>query len=138
MLTVFTRLFFTKPKETYRERELSLQVDRLEFELAKTRREKQAIHIRLIRERNEYNKFRLKDYPLGKHSTDVSIETLFQGGYSNPVERVLADVSRQGYDISAAWEQYGTMLSIITKYQQSMSQLQNIIGGLCLKSKSIS
>lgn len=131
MLTVVTRLFALRLKETSREQALSNQVDRLEFELAKVRREKEAVQIRLDQERAEFERHRLRDYPAaGSWVGELHNRMIFDSDFQNPVEYVLTDVEELGYDVSAAWMVHRATLDLVRRYQVGVVEILNTAGYL--------
>ncbi|PTY38564.1 hypothetical protein BGP77_11495 [Saccharospirillum sp. MSK14-1] len=121
-----------KPKvETTREKALSNQVDHLEFELAKARRELEAANIQKSDIKAQFETHRLRDYPAaGSWVKDVSISDFFNSKFENPVEYVLADVEALGYDVSAAWMVHRAMLDLAKQHETGVIEIQNMVNRL--------
>ncbi|HEY9815949.1 MAG TPA: hypothetical protein V6D20_09175 [Candidatus Obscuribacterales bacterium] len=129
MISFFGTLFgFKDSTNSSREASLSNQVDHLEFELAKVKREREALEIRLQEERKAAEQHRLHNYPASSWGGELSNQDLFDPSYPNPIEYVLADVTALGYDVSAAWMAHRATLEMIAKYQIGVAQVLNTAG----------
>lgn len=123
---------FTKPKpvhESKREKSLSNQVDQLEFQLAKARRELEAARIQKQDLQERFDQHTLRDYPAaGSWVADkVSISDFFCQQFENPVEYVLADVEALGYDVSAAWMVHSAMLDLAKQHVTGVAKIQHMV-----------
>ncbi len=129
MYNFFGFLFSSRETTKYtRAASLSNQVDHLEFELAKVKREREALEIRLQEERKAAEQHRLHNYPASSWGGELSNQDLFDPSYPNPIEYILADVTALGYDVSAAWMAHRATLEIIAKYQIGVAQVLNTAG----------
>lgn len=130
MLTVVTQLFTRRPKESNRERALSNQVDHLEFELAKARKECEAKEFRLEAERRKLEQSQMRNYPARQWPRSITQEDLFSGELPDPIEHLLADLTKQGVDVSAQWMRHRALLDIIAQYQLAAANALASIGNM--------
>jgi hypothetical protein len=123
MLSALFHLF-TPCKETHREKALSNQVDMLEFELQKKKRELEAAEIRANEQQRFFEEHTLRNYPATTSWVkSISTADLFNNDFENPVEYVLADVEALGYDVSAAWMTHRAMLDLAKQHQQGLASV---------------
>ncbi len=116
------------PVESLREKDLSNQVDRLEFELAKARRELEAANLQKADIAKQFEAHRLRDYPAaGSWVKSISTGDLFASQFENPVEYVLADVEALGYDVSAAWMVHRAMLDLAKQHETGVANIQRMV-----------
>ena len=126
MFALFPKL--SAPKETTREKSLSNQVDHLEFELAKARRELEAARIQKDDITAQFNSHRLRDYPAaGSWVKSIGTSDLFNSQFQNPVEYVLSDVEALGYDVSAAWMVHRAMLDLAKQHETGVANIQRMV-----------
>nr|BDD45211.1 hypothetical protein 17 [Saccharospirillaceae bacterium] len=130
MLTVVTQLFSRRFKETHRERALSNQVDHLEIELAKARRENEAKEIRLEAERRKFEQSQMRNYPADQWPNSITQEDLFSGNLTDPIEQLLIDLTQQGVDVSAQWLRHRALLELIAQYQLAAANVLASIGDM--------
>lgn len=124
MFAVLKNLFVSAfEPDTPREKALSDQVDRLEFELAKARREQEAARIRMERLQAEFNQHRLRDYPIKPAAEQLHNQDLFTHQFKNPIDQLLADVAALGYDVSGPAQTHHATLALIAQYQQGVAQV---------------
>jgi uncharacterized protein YhaN len=115
-------------KDTTREQDLSNQVDRLEFQLAKASRELEASKIHNETLQRQFNEHKLRDYPAaGSWASDIKTADLFDSKFQNPVEYVLADVEALGYDVSAAWMVHRAMLDLAKQHESGVAEIQTMV-----------
>lgn len=116
--------FFKAQPETTREKALSNQVDRLEFELAKAKQEALAAKIRTSEIQRQFDEHKLRDYPAaGSWVKQITISDLFHSQFQNPIEYVLADVEALGYDVSAAWMVHRATLDLAKQHEVGVQKM---------------
>lgn len=130
MLSVFTRLFSQARPESHRERTLSNQVDRLELEVARLRREREALEIRLKLTHQAYQQAPINHYPAHQWPDRFYQEQLFDGSLCDPIEHLLSELSTQGFDVSAPWVMHRALLDIIAQYQTATAGALASIGSM--------
>jgi len=130
MLTVVSQLFTRRPKPSQREKDLNNQVDRLEFELAKVRREREAIEIRLKEERQANEKLQMHNYPASQWPTTLDPAELFNGSHPDAIQTLLTDLTAMGHDVSAQWTMHAALLDVIAKYQAGVATALASVGRL--------
>lgn len=123
--------FFNTQPETKREKVLSNQVDRLEFELAKAKQELEAAKIRTNEIQRQFDGHKLRDYPAaGSWVRQITISDLFHSQFQNPIEYVLADVEALGYDVSAAWMVHRATLDLAKQHEVGVQNMLAVASSL--------